>query len=335
MASKKKKQNAKRIGKIMKGIGLIILVIVIVKWALKKYQSKKVPPHPPPEYKIETKPADYVATERIRSSVTDEIIAKWAPEITFHFLERFYPLSAESLLIGADRYEVSGSGPTEKVISEYISISKTSDIAGLGSSWYVCFFFFFFFSFFFPFSFPFIDVFICFIVIFFFFALHYINRRLRLDPDKSSNGSGEITNNNITAPMYVGIRVAEDQSYVELAYRFLFGFNGPQSLHVKLSDFNYTLPELAEHDGDWEGCQIRLTPDLKYCLGVITEAHGNVKEYLPQECFWLDQTHVILRSAVNSHGIYNAYGTTNIVLESFGVLEVIDAITDRGAKWQP
>ena len=221
----------------------------------------------------------------IRNTVTEEVIRKWAPEIQFHFLERFLPMSMETMLKGAFRYQISGNGPSEE-----IPIQSPSDLAGLDSSW-----------------------------------------RLKLDPQHQI-GSGNVED----APMYVGIRIAEDDSYVELVYRFLFAYNGPQSLHVKLSNFNYTLPQLAEHDGDWEGCQIRLSPDLQECIGVITEAHGNVREYLRRECLWRDKTHVRLKSAVNSHGIYNTRKkTTNIVLEDLKVLDVIDAVTNKGPTWQP
>jgi hypothetical protein len=166
--------------------------------------------------------------------------------------------------------------------------------------------------------------------------------RIAFDRNNPKVLNGDISSNRstVTAPMYVAVRVPADGSFVELNYRFLFGFNGPQSMRChNASSFNFSMPSLAEHEGDWEGINITLSPDLNEVVMVTTEAHGDTVNWLPDQMDWSAQTHVRVSSAVNSHGMYNGKGKNKgddwFELEDLKVLSLIDIISTAGPVWKP
>jgi len=241
------------------------------------------------------------AARALRARVTLDVIAKWSPEVRFHRLERFFPTSIEDLLKGARLYQ-----DPDKDIKMEVPRDKAIPINGPD-------------------------------------ALRDLpgNFRIQFDPaNPKVRGGDRGPDGSVTAPMYVSVQIPPDASYVKLLYRFLFGFNGPQSMrcHDGIQNFNYALPCLAEHEGDWEGVNIVLAPDLNAIVSVTTEAHGNQTDNLVEDLDWTENTHCQVRSAANSHGTYNGKGLPSeawFTLEKLGVLSVVDIISSAGPLWQP
>lgn len=266
--------------------------------------------------------AEQPAAAALRAQVTQEIVSRFAPDIRFHSKERFFPTSAEDLFKGAKVFEVDAQehpvGPAPR------AISGPGDLQNLG-----------------------------------------VATRVAFDPDNPKVLGGDVTGQGdariITAPMYVSVRIPSDAAYVSIGYFFLFGFNGSQSMRgVGMKDkmasalgslgranpmgggepdsFNYTLRTLAEHQGDWEGVEVRLAPDLRTVVHVRTESHGNSVLHAPAELDWTGETHPAIRLAINSHGVYNAKGRKAedvFVLEDLQVAQVVDVVTQEGPSWRP
>ena len=147
----------------------------------------------------------------------------------------------------------------------------------------------------------------------------------------------------VTAPMYVAVQVPQDRSYVDLNFIWLFAYNGPQTVRVKVpyNDYNAILPQFAEHQGDIEGCTVRVTPDFSSIIFVRCESHGD-SSYYPPRLLDYSGTHPIIRSSLNAHGSFNGKGKNPndwIVKESYEKLGTgglfIDIITSTGPAWCP
>jgi hypothetical protein len=242
--------------------------------------------------------AEPAAAAALRARVTQEVLAKWAPDVRFHPFERYFPTSAEELFKGAKAFRV-GSRETDR-IGEPRAIRTPDDLAKLGPEW-----------------------------------------RIEYDPANPKVRGGDVTGTRpnlvVTAPMYVSVQIPGDASYVKLRYCFLFGYNGAQSMRSNVGGFNYTMETMAEHEGDWEGVDLQLAPDLASPIAVWTEAHGDQHRYLPGNLDWTASTHVQLRLALNSHGVYNGRGRKAddwIVLEDLKAAAVVDLIAQGGPVWQ-
>lgn len=164
--------------------------------------------------------------------------------------------------------------------------------------------------------------------------------RIAFDPANAFVKAGERSEFKVTAPVYYSVRIPPDASYVLICYRFLFGFNGPQSMrcHDGVQNFNYSMATMAEHEGDWEGCDVKLTPDLSSLICVTTEAHGDRRDWAPEDMDLAEGTHPWLDAACNSHGIYNPKGMKHdwIDQENLKVVSVADVIANAGGPvWQP
>ena len=245
--------------------------------------------------------AENPEARNLRASVTQEVIARWAPDVHFHWHEKYFPASAEELFAGAATFQVDDD---EKESGTARIIHQPSDLAFLDKTW-----------------------------------------RIRYDSRNTKVMGGDIVGNDnhrgvVTAPMYVSVMVPEDASFVDIRYCFLFGFNGAQCMRTlsATGHFNYIMPTLAEHQGDWEGFTLRLTPDLKTMIYGVTEAHGNQHKYPAFQMDWTDGTHPQLRLGLDSHGVYNGKGKNDndwIVLSENGPNECVDIITKDGPVWQP
>ncbi|MDR3670970.1 MAG: RICIN domain-containing protein [Holophaga sp.] len=243
--------------------------------------------------------AEPVAASTLRAKVNQAVLAKWSPEVRFHPSERYFPSTAEELFLGAKAFRV-GAKETDR-IGPPRPIRTPADLARLGPDW-----------------------------------------RIEYDPANPKVKGGDVTGTRpnlvVTAPMYVSVQIPGDASYVNLRYNFLFGYNGAQSMRSFIGGFNYTMQTMAEHEGDWEGVDIQLTPDLASVIQVKTEAHGDQHRYLPGDLDWTGDTHIQLRLALNSHGVYNGKGKNPedwIVLEDLKAAAVVDIISRDGPVWRP
>jgi hypothetical protein len=246
-----------------------------------------------------TAPAESPKAAALRVQVTQAVIAKWSPDVRFHTWERYFPTSAEDLFRGAKAYRV-GAKESDR-IGGFKEIRTPADLAGLTKEW-----------------------------------------RIQFDPGNPKVLGGDVTGTRpnlvVTAPMYVSVQIPADAAYVNLHYGFLFGFNGAQCMRSRIGSFNYIMQSMAEHEGDWEGVDVRLAPDLGSVVLVSTEAHGDKMSYLPSEMDWTESTHPQLRLGLNSHGVYNGKGKNPedwIILEDLKAAAVIDLITRDGPSWRP
>jgi hypothetical protein len=128
----------------------------------------------------------------------------------------------------------------------------------------------------------------------------------------------------VQAPMYVAVQVPTNGEYVDLFFEMVFAFNGPQCFRTDSAfgnDFDYYMPDFADHEGDIEGVKIRVDPTFSRIIFVETFAHGTdfAFTYPPGDItFWPDVprypsgqilanggTHPIIHSALHSHATYN------------------------------
>lgn len=237
----------------------------------------------------------------LRAKVSLAVIQKYAPDVTFHYWEKYFPAAAEDLFRGAQKFSVEKD--TENRNSPFVPLGSVNDLATLSAQW-----------------------------------------RIKLDPQNPKVLAGDVSGTHPTqqvkAPMYVSVGVPADATFVRLTYRFLFGYNGAQTIRCvdAIGHFNFIMGTLAEHEGDWEGMEVLLAPDLGSVLAVTFEAHGNKTRYRPAEVDWTEGTHPQARLALNSHGVYNGKGKNDndwITLDGVGAMEFVDIITKQGASWRP
>src|SRR6266446_6623873 len=148
----------------------------------------------------------------------------------------------------------------------------------------------------------------------------------------------------VQVPMYVAIQVPTNGAYVDLTYEMVFPFNGSQCFRTDSyfgNDFDYYMPDFANHEGDIEAVKVRVDPTFSRIIYVQTFAHGSEFSftYPPGDIeFWPAATrypsgqvlgnggsHPIIHSALHSHATYNpAYRSDRsreIFLEEIALLD--------------
>ena len=129
-------------------------------------------------------------------------------------------------------------------------------------------------------------------------------------------------NKRVQAPMYVCPQVPPDGSFVDLSFHFLYCYNGSQTARAAaplLSEFDCSLPNYAEHQGDVELMTVRVSVVDKKTLSKIIfvryNAHGDPTYDTPEhgmEKVSFAHQHPVGRSAYHSHASYNGFGMEDI-----------------------
>ena len=149
-----------------------------------------------------------------------------------------------------------------------------------------------------------------------------------------------LVNGAVDAPFYVAIQAANDASFFDMTFFFVFAFNGAQTARLDLGfhKFNASAVTMGEHQGDLECCTVRVDRDFTRVLMVRTEAHGD-GTFLAPDALSFDGTRPIVNCALSSHGVYNAKGMNPndwVTLGSFTkVITFIDILTQSGPVWNP
>lgn len=211
-------------------------------------------------------------------------VMRFAPEVQFHFAERYFPAGVEFLAASSLLYEqTNGRGQTlgnAPTLDELATKYQWNDGTRTGYR----------------------------------LEIGRNNRAAYYGEDLvlAANGAGR----RVAAPMYVSVQVPTDQSYLELNFIMLYAYNGPQTLRaLRLGDhFNFMISSLAEHQGDFETVSVRVSPDLERVLSVRYEAHGNSRYFWPEQVTFVKDpvtgkaTHPIASAALHSHATYNPTG---------------------------
>ena len=248
-------------------------------------------------------PAETPAAAALRAAVTPEVIAKWSPDVHFHWCEPYFPTSAEELFAGAQVFQVDKN---EKMIGRPKPLMNVSALGALvGEDWRV--------------------------------QYDPNNKAVlggELAPDRGLVTAPMYVSVMVPADAsYVDIRYN---------FLFGFN-GAQCMRNTSGMNFNYTLGTMAEHDGDWEGFTIRLGPDLRTFEYGLTEAHGDQHKFSRDHLDWTAGTHPQLRLALDSHGVYASrhpdggkYNDNDwIILSDQKVNACVDIITKDGPTWQP
>ena len=167
--------------------------------------------------------------------------------------------------------------------------------------------------------------------------------RLNIHPDHFAGQSPGV-GNRIVAPMYVAIQVPADHSYVDLHYLFLYTYNGSQAVRVLVPfrDFNCSLDNLGEHQGDIESLTVRVSAEFDRIISVRFEAHGDSTYLAPQDVAFYAGSHPVVRAGYGSHGTFSHKGLRDEdwhKAKSFAALgfgaDFVDIVSVGGPRWQP
>lgn len=150
----------------------------------------------------------------------------------------------------------------------------------------------------------------------------------------------------VESPMYVAIQVPTNGAYVDLTFEMVFPFNGPQCFRTDSyfgNDFDYYLPDFANHEGDLEDVRIRVDPTFSRIEFVQTFAHGTEFAFMypPGDIvFWpptnrfpageilaAEGSHPIIHSGLHSHATWNPAYRSDRSREIF--LETIDLFDQK------
>jgi hypothetical protein len=109
-----------------------------------------------------------------------------------------------------------------------------------------------------------------------------------------------VAGNTSIAQTYVFVKYGVEGLYTDIFYWFFYPYNGPGTAETYLEAGRHfeTYP-IGIHEGDWEGIQVRLTPDRKV-EKVGLKRHGTPFWYQPEEILW-EGTHPIFFPSRNGH----------------------------------
>jgi hypothetical protein len=159
----------------------------------------------------------------------------------------------------------------------------------------------------------------------------------------------------VRVPMYVAIQVPTNGAYVDLTYQMVFPFNGPQCFRTDSffgNDFDYYMPDFANHEGDIEAVKVRVDPTFSRIIFVQTFAHGSAFsftyppgdiEFFPTATRYPSGeipanggSHPIIHSALHSHATYNpeyrSDRSREIFLETIALMD--QSISGDFKVWQ-
>jgi hypothetical protein len=123
---------------------------------------------------------------------------------------------------------------------------------------------------------------------------------------------------------YVHVRPSKlVQGGVDIQYWLFYPYNNSPDPKIAQDKFN--------HEEDWEGVTITLTPEKKFHSMFCSAHHGGNRYFdkpVNSEVFFVNQTHVIVYSAAGSHANYPKAGTWPFS----GIFK--DYAYDGGPKWQ-